>query len=352
MVNYCPISSSSPRLKAKPTAMLRCSVHLAVIAAVCVAHLAAAHHSNAGFDMERVVAFDGTVLSFEWTNPHVYLTVRDSAGVVWLVESDATPVMVRSGWSRESFAPGDDVSVRLNPDRRAGRAHGLLLSVEGPEGLMSSLNRTGLTAAASAAARAESLFGVWRGEVTAARTYIATMARHPVTQQGQTAKDAYDQSSNPTVACITWPTPWLMAGYLYLHELRRDGDVIRYRNEFYGAERVIYMDGRDHPENVERTLQGHSIGWWEADTLVVDTVAFADHRSPYAATVGVPAGPRKHVVERFRLSADGTQAIIDFVIEDPDYFSEPASAQAIWSYAPHFEMLELPCDAAVSTRYQ
>jgi len=331
--------------------MIRSSC-LAVVAGFCSTQAVYGHHSNSGFDMERVVAFEGTVLSFEWTNPHVYLTIEDDSGVEWLIESDAAPVMVRSGWTRDSFAPGDTVSVRANPDRRTERAHGLLLSIEGADGLMTSLNRVGLSAEASAAARADNLFGVWRGEVTAARIFINTLREHPVTEKGRTARADYDQSKNPTVACIPWPTPWLLAGYLYLHELEQDGDVIRYRNEFYGAERAIHMDGREHPENGERTLQGHSIGWWEGDTLVVDTVGFADHRSPHAATVGVPAGAQKHVVERLRLSDDGTQVLIEFFMEDPEYLAGPVTARAVWSYAPHFEMLELPCDPEVSTRYE
>ena len=49
-----------------------------------------AHHSNSGFDLDRLVTFQGTVVSFEWTNPHVYLSITDENGVQWLIETDAT----------------------------------------------------------------------------------------------------------------------------------------------------------------------------------------------------------------------------------------------------------------------
>ena len=123
-----------------------------------------------------------------------------------------------------------------------------------------------------------------------------------------------------------------------------------FRNEFYGTERTIYMDGRAHPDDGERTLQGHSIGSWEGETLVVDTVNFADHRSPYGSGTGIPVGAGKHVVERYRLSADGAQAFIDIVLEDPEYLAVPVTATFVWRYSPHFEMLELDCDREVAMR--
>ena len=88
---------------------------------VLAAASASAHHSHTRFDLERVVALQGTVVRYEWKNPHVYLTIDDEAGAEWLIETDPTPVMSRSGWTRDSFAPGDAVAVRANPDRRPGR---------------------------------------------------------------------------------------------------------------------------------------------------------------------------------------------------------------------------------------
>ena len=98
-----------------------------------VATSALAHHSHTRFDLDRVVAFEGTVVLYEWKNPQVYLTVADEAGDEWLIETDPTPVMSRSGWTSESFAPGDVVAVRANPDRRPDVAHGLLVAIEGSD---------------------------------------------------------------------------------------------------------------------------------------------------------------------------------------------------------------------------
>ena len=77
------------------------------------------------------------------------------------------------------------------------------------------------------------------------------------------------------------------------------------------------MDGRGHPKNDERTLEGHAIGRWEEDTLLIDTVGFDDHIDAYQ--IGVPSGAQKHLVQRFRLIEGGTRIEAEFLLEDPEY---------------------------------
>ncbi len=81
-----------------------CTALAALAAAVVLP--AAGHHSEAGFDTDTVVAFQGTVSRFVWRNPHVYIDVEgtDALGgvVAWEVETGATPIMLRSGWTPDS----------------------------------------------------------------------------------------------------------------------------------------------------------------------------------------------------------------------------------------------------------
>jgi len=311
-----------------------------------------AHHSHSGFHLDRVVAFQGTVTNFEWTNPHVYLTVADDNGAEWLIETDPTPVMSRSGWTENSFSPGDLVSVRANPDRRAIRKHGLLLSIEGVEGVvMSSWNTSGQDTHDGPTASAESLNGIWQGERSSLKNFASYLMTHPLTEKGEAARSAYSQSINPTTECISWPTPFILSSYLYLSELEIGDDVTYFRNEFYGTERVIHMDTGVPIPMGEPSLQGHSVGHWEGKTLVVETRNFSYHRSPYGSGTGVPSGVQKHVIERFSLNEDGTEALIDIFLEDPEYLAEPVTATFVWKYSPHFEMLELECDQGVAARF-
>jgi hypothetical protein len=77
------------------------------------------------------------------------------------------------------------------------------------------------------------------------------------------------------------------------------------------------MDLDSHPDEIERSRAGHSIGRWEGDTLVVDTVGFA----PGVLSPPIPNSDQLHVVERFHLEADPVALVREYVAEDPVYFA-------------------------------
>ena len=91
----------------------------AFVVGIVLASPLSAHHSDAGMDMESVVAFEGTVTEFNWRNPHVYFTVEttDQNGepVEWTLQTDSTNLRARGGWTLDSLASGDRVLVRGNP---------------------------------------------------------------------------------------------------------------------------------------------------------------------------------------------------------------------------------------------
>lgn len=324
-----------------------------VSALVCLASSAVrAHHSSSAFNREEVIAFEGTVTRLDWTHPHVYLVIEDMDGIEWLIETGALPVMMRSGWTRDSFAPGDAVIVRANPDRDRSENHGLLLSIAHPGGdQFASMTLTLRRAVLDSDASTSDLAGVWHGDPALTAVFMSALASHPLTEQGSAAQAQYQESMDPTAECIPWPSPFVVAANgLYLSEVELNDNTIVFRNEFYNTERVVYTDGREHPENAERTIQGHSIGWWENEALVVDTRFFADHRSPVPIT-GIPSGEQKHVVERYTLSDDGKEVFIEIFLEDPEYLAEPITANLTWKYSPHLEMLGAECELEIARRY-
>ena len=83
--------------------------------------------------------------------------------------------------------------------------------------------------------------------------------------------------------------------------------------------------------------------------LVVETTDFADHRKGNGAAI--PSGSRKRLTERYTLTEDGTQILVDYVLEDPDFLSQPVVDQAIWRFAPHMELNPYSCDSEVAQRY-
>lgn len=319
-----------------------------------------AHHSAKIFDPETVLALPGTVTRYSWTNPHTYIYVETPSDngelVEWEIETDAIPILVRSGWSRDSFAPGEQVLVRARPDRNRDRRHALLVSIEKADGVVMAARSYFLARPddTSTLPRASDFSGRWELRFDDYGRYYANWATVQLTERGAAASAAYDvRLDSPAAQCVAAPLPSILVAP-YLNEIEIRDDAIVIRNERFNAERFIYTDGRSHPENGPRTNQGHSIGHWEGDTLVIDTTQFADHRAPISGqqgNEGVPAGALKHVVERIRLSEDRTRLLIDFVTEDPEYLAQPFSGHVEWYFAPQFEMLAFGCDPEISRRY-
>lgn len=302
------------------------------------------------------MAFQGTVSSFGWTNPHVYIyveTLNEFGEVVeWEIETDATSILTRSGWTSESLQPGDQVTVRANPDKRTQRNHALLVSIARADGAILTarsyfLRRDDDT---SSRASAADISGVWELGFSDFNAFYRGWGEVVLTEKGLSARADYDvRSDSPEARCIAIPAPAsLISPNLNEIVLREDSVLIR--NERFNVERIIYTDGRGHPENAPSANQGHSIGSWEDDVLVVDTVQFEPHRSPVIGS-GVSSGPAKHVVERYALSEDGTHIVIDFVHEDPEYLQEPFAGRVVWHYAPHFQMLGFDCDPENASRF-
>ena len=128
----------------------------------------------------------------------------------------------------------------------------------------------------------------------------------------------------PYTACLPMsvprvnPYPWKFAmsytskGLTHIYILHETGDA--------GAHRVVYMDGRKHPDDLLPTWWGHSIGRWEGDTLVVDTVGYNDKF--WFDSRGTPHTEQLHTVERYTRINYG-RLLHEFRIEDPGAFSRP-----------------------------
>jgi hypothetical protein len=86
------------------------------------------------------------------------------------------------------------------------------------------------------------------------------------------------------------------------------------------SHRQVFLDGRGHPKEMDPKWMGHSVGHWEGDTLVVDTVGF-DDRS-WITAQGHPHTEKMHVVERFR-RPDLGHLEIELTIDDPATYAKP-----------------------------
>ena len=143
--------------------------HLKTIAAAAAglalalggAGAASAHHSfGAEFDQNQPVKLDGTVVVFEWVNPHswIHLMAADpkqgNKVVEWKVEGGAPSALLRRGWNRNSLPPGTKIIVTAYR-ARDGAARASAAEISFPDGQTLSLGNPQTEAAVAAAKRAE-----------------------------------------------------------------------------------------------------------------------------------------------------------------------------------------------------
>ena len=92
-----------------------------------------AHHSFAMFDQKKVMTLQGSVVEFQWTNPHAFIELEVKGGRHWSIELNSTNNLKRQGWTKAALKPGDKVSVRIAP-LRDGRPGGLFLDLTKADG--------------------------------------------------------------------------------------------------------------------------------------------------------------------------------------------------------------------------
>jgi Family of unknown function (DUF6152) len=100
--------------------------------------IAAAHHSNAAYDLDHPETMEGTVKAVNWTNPHISFVVEKDvksgeAATTWVFEVSSPGVLTRSGWTKRSLQPGDHAVFRYAP-LRDGSPGGFLQKVTLPNG--------------------------------------------------------------------------------------------------------------------------------------------------------------------------------------------------------------------------
>src|SRR5215831_15551061 len=104
--------------------------------------------------------------------------------------------------------------------------------------------------------------------------------------------------------------------------------------------RVIYMDGREHPKDVDPSFAGHSVGHWEGDALVVDTVGF--NEKFWLTREGIPLTEKLHLTERFTRT-DYDDLKYEATIDDPGAYSAPWTGGWWIRWQANQELYEYVC---------
>ena len=110
---------------------------LAIAATLAVGMPCEAHHSSAMFDAQKSVKLQGTVKSFQWTNPHCWIQLLVSSGTKvteWSIEMGSPEQVYRSGWRRSTLQPGTLLTVVIHPVRD-GTSGGQFVSATAANGV-------------------------------------------------------------------------------------------------------------------------------------------------------------------------------------------------------------------------
>lgn len=159
-----------------------------------------------------------------------------------------------------------------------------------------------------------------------------------LTPWAKAISDKYSMYTDPVLTCNSPGTQAYAAPYAF--EVIASPGRLTMLMEYYHVVRRIYMDGRQHPKgNPNPNAIGHSIGHWEGETLVVDTVGFND--SPIQR---IPHSDELHQVERIRRIRDGNVLEIELTEEDPKAFTQTLTQTLFFKRDPSLEMIEHNCD--------
>jgi hypothetical protein len=125
-------------------------------------------------------------------------------------------------------------------------------------------------------------------------------------------------------------------------EVYQSDELIVFKMEYFDLVRIVHLDGRPHPPPAApHSRAGHSIGFWEGDTLVVDTT----HMTPgtfmnngFSHTEGLT------MTERFRVSPDGSVLWLVQIYEDSAVFDGVAARYMAWTRRPGEYVYPYDCD--------
>jgi hypothetical protein len=143
----------------------------------------------------------------------------------------------------------------------------------------------------------------------------------------------------PGMRCLPNTVPPFYAGASRMSKFVQTADLLVALFEETPGYRQIFLDGRDHPDAPNPSWMGHSIGRWEGDTLVVDTVGFNSRGWVFT----YPRTEMLRIEERYTRTSYGRMDV-RVTIEDPGVFTAPVVRNMQWDLAPQEELIEFVCE--------
>lgn len=321
----------------------------------------AAHHSFAThYDRSNVVEISGVLSDVKMRNPHSFFEVDvvNDAGETetWEVEAHAVPVLRRIGITRDTLKVGDSVTIRGPRSRRpeklllfgaqirtgSGEEFEMLESIRQAPDYYITDTREGL----------ERLTGKWMTYITGQRVSDSPM---PLNAAAREARANYNALLNSSSSCVPMNLPSLLM-LPYVYEISLDGNELSIFHEYSQVRRPVVLDSKT--PNVTDPTFGARTGRYEGDTLIIESRNFpsmaaglASAWDPNGNGKDIPSSEQKVLVERYQVSEDGAQLILNYTVTDPEYLTQPYSDQITWHRMPEDSPIyEFECDADIALR--
>ena len=338
---------------------------LAAFIAIATLH---AQGPDALYDRGRKVTLEGPVTRLEWVNPRAFafIDVRDAAGTVtnWAIEIGNPLDLERDGWKRSTLHLGDLVAVEGTPAqgskkqalatsvtmRRSGRrvfapanrrpAVAAAPAPRGPSGHVSlgpPPGKKGYWGEASVSALVED--GANRADIDKVAPF------KPWAKSVFEFRQRTQLIDDPIRTCVppggprAFQTPH---GFQFIEQPEL-GRILVLMGGGDRNWRVIYTDGRPQGTAAEVVLSyfGNSIGKWEGDTLVVDSVGFNERF--WMSNNGLPHTEALHLVERFT-RADMNTLKYEVTVDDSRTYTRPWKASWTIQWVADEEIQEFFCE--------
>jgi hypothetical protein len=188
--------------------------------------------------------------------------------------------------------------------------------------------------------------GVW--QVPKYQPSLFPKGGAPLTPWGeQRFKTADPTKNDPNLGCLPEGIPRFMFVPVPMEIFQVPTRVVIIR-EGVQPMRQIYLS-RKHRDDLYPTYSGDSVGKWEGDTLVVDTIGLND--KTWLDAVGLPHSEKLHVTERIH-RVDHDTLVDDITIEDPVAYTKPFTAQQVYKLKPSWEVQEYVCTENNKYTYQ
>jgi len=328
-----------------------------------------AHHSTSAFDLDKHIEWKVTVTQFNFVNPHSYVlfTMQDPGGkmVSGRCELPAVVQLARFGWTKTTLVPGEKVTIKGSPGRNEenvcyvtsfvrengqelSRSEDLRKGGVDPLATLAIVNRTTVRPARLPNGH-PNFQGPWvavgregrgpggpggpgangkKGPPPGRGPGRGGPPRPEETEAGKAAAKNYDQPfDDPAIKCDPANILFGWVHDSHVNEIIQKDDEITLKYGYMDLVRTIHMNVSEHPKSITPSRGGHSIGKWDSDVLIVDTVGLSP--GVLIPIIGVMYSNQMHIVERFTFDANAKTLTRAYRAEDPLYLKVPYMGQDV-----------------------